>query len=672
MGLFDNELEVQVQATTFPFTKKLRENRLYTAVLSAINGNGSISGALLRSNLTGHGLNTTRYYEYGLNKYLFGLPSSAFTADDFRIDEVTAVLESIEGEPITVNTSYFYFTDIYTWIQWWLYQNEPNYDYTTNSLDIGGVPWKLKNYKLNENEYSPGYTVYFERNGVLTAYATKITDYPPYNQYYIVDYFLDSSPSINHLWLYSPTENLYPTLDDATISEAVDEFLPIVPLRINYSNVNRDKNSELYKDTKEILRTLRLNVDDLIEGATKTRNAENELVNVENLNKVTDIFVLYALNIYGNTQVEKKLLYEITERLEAFSLIDKATYESASSSSSENLPKNSFTVAASNYFYQLEYGYVEKTTINQYRGDVGTYYSSFDFATKSITVSLQTGGSEVTQYLIFDFRISHTVFAFGGNYRYNSTLENYSAGADRTESQDEMVIPITRSFLDNLTLREQDDLLPLCLHMTAYAADAQRVDWHESGALLDIISIVLKVFAFVSLVLDPSGSLGQFLLRLSLYIAANYAIEYILIKLYEWAGDNDFLRSLVTVAAVVTIYFAYVPGGNDLLFADIALTSVYAVTTVFNVRTRYDFGVLEEEYAEFENSKAEVEKKLQEQYDFLNTETLLDPSALLDTRNYRYEEPEDFYVRTLNTAPGQMTFDQLHNYVDNKLNLEYI
>ena len=65
-------------------------------------------------------------------------------------------------------------------------------------------------------------------------------------------------------------------------------------------------------------------------------------------------------------------------------------------------------------------------------------------------------------------------------------------------------------------------------------------------------------------------------------------------------------------------------------------------------------------------------KELEAAHDFLNVDTLIEPSLLIDASNYKYEKPDNFIARTVNPAPGQLVFDELHSYVDNNLNLNYI
>jgi len=145
------------------------------------------------------------------------------------------------------------------------------------------------------------------------------------------------------------------------------------------------------------------------------------------------------------------------------------------------------------------------------------------------------------------------------------------------------------------------------------------------------------------------------------------AFEYVLTKLLFKYEDNQAATNLILVVAVaLSVDFSKLASVQTLL------STVNSVSTVSNIYTKVGFELLEEEKADFLNDVETLKAELEEAYEFLNVDTIIDLDALTSAKEYRYEEADNFFSRTLNTAPGQMCFDQLHDYVDNNLNLEYI
>ena len=658
-GIFKGETVVGVQQQTQAVFEGFPKNRLATAVLRAVQTKQNISSTLQFNNLTSFGNISSQYYTYGKDKYFYGIPESNLAAKNYNITEVEIAINADVGTASTVLSSYLYYPTERIWANWVLQQTYPTFDYSAQEVTISGTLYSIVSITGDFGE------IVVELDSGTVTTTLELTETPSKNVYYIAEFIFDSDPLTEYLWLYDPTTGVYPSLNvDVTIDTA--QFYPIVPIRLNDRNINTDKTTEAYLTTKTLLGYSKLDLDDLTTRVTKKIDEDGNEVNIDNLDKISDIFILYGVNIYAESQQEKKALFEIIEQLEALSYFDETT-------SVADDGTNNFSIRSATFLYELIFDYINTSVVSVIKGKVNTYHTEIDVSSSpsSFIIYKQITGNQCLKYEVVGLHITHSIKEAGQLKEATIELEAHRAGQDLSDTKKSFIIPLNRPQTEGLSPIDADFLFTKSLHLVFYAGDSKYVKWYKTGTFLNLLKFALYVLAVVSLI-SGSADLYEFFVNLATYLAAKYAIEYVLLKLLDKYGDNEVIRALAIIAAIV-VTIAISPGDfGDLAFADQMIQGVNALASVTGIVVKSEFALLEEEYATFTQSKSEYEKELETAQKFLNADTWITPEELISTQAYRYETAEDFFARTLCTYPGQLSFDQLHSYVDNKLNLDYI
>ncbi len=659
-GIFKGETVVSVQQQTQPLFDKFPKNRLTAAILKTVQTQQDISSALKYNNLTSFGNISNQYYVYGRDTYTYGIPESNLAAKNYNIDEVESVITTDIGSALTVTVSYLYYPTEKIWANWILQQTYPTFDYSEQEVTIAGTLYSIESITGDFGEIS---VVLSNTSG--SGIVLEITDEPAKNVYYIAEYILDSDPATQYLWVYDPFTSIYPSLNvDTSIDTA--QFYPIVPIRVNDRNINADKTTELYQTTKRLLNYAKIDLDDLTARVTKKTNDDGDEVDIDELDKISDIFLLYGVNVYAESQLEKRALFEIIEQFADLAYFDETTALIDDGT-------NNFSIRSATFLYEVIFTYINTSVISKIRGPVNSYYTEVDVSSspKKFIIYKQITGSQCLKYEVADLHITHSIKEAGQLKETTISLEAHRDGQELSDTKKAFIIPLNRPQTEGLTPTDADFLFTKSLHLTFYAGDSKYVKWYKTKRFLSLLEFALTVLAVISL-LSGNPTAAEFFIELTIYLSAKYAIEYVLHKILTKYGDNEIIKIIAIVSAIAfTIWIS--PGDfGDLSTADQMIQGVNAVASVTNVAIGAEFDLLGEEIATFTASKEEYEEALDAANKFLNADTWITPEELISTQAYRYETAEDFFSRTLCTYPGQLTFDQLHNYVDNKLNLEYI
>ena len=470
---------------------------------------------------------------------------------------------------------------------------------------------------------------------------------------------------------------------------SAEEFIPIVPIRYNDKNTNDDKTSELYITTKNLLRTTKINLDDFTDQVTKKYNSKNELVNIADLDKISDIFVIYGINIYSDTQEEKEMLFKLFSSLESIAGT-KETFDTALADEVLFTP-STLLINEETFDYDLIYNYVTVTEIEGKVSERDTYTVTFsingthtyvpdgdleeelEYLLDYVTIRHQTTLSTYTEIVIHGLYIYHMVKTVSGGKIHPVNLVTFTEGLELTPEHKNFIIPLRHLDIVDLLTSEGDSIISSSKHLLIYASDSQYLKWYQTGAFLNLLQLTLRVISLVSLIGDSTGSTAQVLLEIGKAIVKQYAFEAILTELFLKFGDNDLAKVILAFAAIYISYNSLDEAAlTKLSTAEKLLRLTSSTSSVLKTYTKSQYSVLEQEYEDFRKDKEALETEIEEAQDILNVGNRLNPSAAINASTYAYEDPNDFYTRTLNTAPGQLVFDQLHNYVDNNLNLDYI
>ena len=691
-GPFGSKTVVAVSAATHQLNKDLPEDRFNNVIFSAISRKTDLSKAISYYQLTGFSSKLRSYYDYAVGNYPTGLPTTNIRNDTYKNTELASVLSSIEGEAVKVIESFLYAPDVNVWGKWWLQENEPTYNYTNHTLEINRVTWNVDSFTPVLNKVTAQFndiTVGLISGNISGSYG-KIGTYPPTNIHIIAEYSLVSNPAVKKIWIYDPTLNTYPEL---TTNEAVDTkgIYPAIPIRYNDRNINEDKDSDEYKASKELFRKITLDFDDITQALTYTQDARGDYQPIPDLHLISDIYFIIGVNVYGEDQGTKELLYRFFQGIKSLGRTTKTIYDNIISTNQNPISRNNLYINAGNLDMDITYNYIDETTETGQIGAIGEYETQFiitnnighsysdgiENQSQSIPVSqlkiqLQTAYNTYQEITVHGLTIGHAINTVKGVRFATFKLSGYTPGQDISDDQKNFVIPLTRTIVEGLTIRESDKVLPISNHIIFYASDSQKISAWENfvGSILaPVLQIVAIVLFVVSL--GKAKSFTDFLYILGKTLATKYAIEYVLKQLFLEAGDNDAAQALIAIAAVAITYKFSIEG-TDLTTAETALKVTNVLSTVSFTRSSAMYELEMDIHEPFMEDLKEVQAELDEIHKQLEVRSSLDLTAIYADRQEIYEEPDEFFERTLNPNPGLVVFDQIPNYVDNALNLDLL
>ena len=103
MGLFSSEIKTYVGTSVSRVIQdSLLPDSIQSAVLDSIFQNGDTVEYIRDRLFNSIGVKAERYYEYGKDHYVHGLPSGEMKEANLGREEATALLASIEGAPVIV------------------------------------------------------------------------------------------------------------------------------------------------------------------------------------------------------------------------------------------------------------------------------------------------------------------------------------------------------------------------------------------------------------------------------------------------------------------------------------------------------------------------------------------------------------------------------------------
>jgi len=693
--IFSGSTRFAVDVTSQPIFPDPTDDDFLNRILKAVRTKRDITGAILIGSLDGPKLQLDAYYKEGRDNFILGLPSTDMVDTGYDNLAVKAVIEGIEGQSVTLKQVLIERPTRLAWGQNLLNTNNTTYRVVEN--DVFDAPYRyitdsIDYYDASETTYrvKGHYTFYddspINNDGDVAGwtsyywYGDWITNYPT-GIYYEVRYYLNSALLDEILWFYELASNVYPTLN-VSDSYVTNDFYPIVPLRQKDININANLNDPLYISSKALLLESRVDLDDMITGVTKQ---EDGTTDIDNIDQISDIFYMLGVSLYGDTQGEKLILYNLIGDLEAQKPGD-INYKG-----SFGLKGVAFVLTSGEYNLVIDYRYITKTTYSGVIGSVGTCETSHvagsvtthtweipdqntrpsdrenetaTYSTGSFTVRQQITSTTIQQYYVYGLNLQHFIRINSNAYKNTTTnIQSYTAGQALTREHKSFLLPLSHSDLDGLDLREIEFIAPRIVHIQVYASNSVYVNWYNSGLFIAVIQIVSYYLLFNGI---QSGS--DLLLAATKQAIMKHVITRILVKLFEEVAGDEFLEALLAIATVYVLYNMGQAGNPTILKSAVdymALTT--AVIEGAGVKTEAGFNTLTNEMDEWQTGvdlyQAEID----------NTNAYI--AGYERTGGYydvTDETPSEFFDRTINPNPGSIAFDHLNNYFDINLNLDNV
>ena len=715
--------------------------------------NTSIAAGLQQANLTGVKANILKYLRYGQDQYINDIPTGGLWYHNINKAAVDVVLDSIEGVGTTIDTLKIQQCDINEYIQFRL-QETTVYNYQLNRISSGGLYYYYTGYTLDgvTGDYQPLLIAEEDRKRVVyqeTTIATvgttetttrrehtKITkviggatvsdiyapgsevtvrevttdinsvtnielseelftelftwviaDIPDINllkAYIIAEYYLDSAPTINKLWVYDKSSGVYPALDDL-VGGGLDTtlMLPIIPIREDFISLNDSAVPNALDSSRGLLQTIGLEIDSYIDAVNS--NADLEFIE--------DAAILFAINVYTQSQSGIKALYNLFAAIEEFQDIDEFEYNDFPVGS--NSPVNVYKIEELRINNVIQFNYITVATVNSVIGAVNSFTSVVTILPSTPVITPvdpedfnpppEPYGGENRSYITIKKQINatqHEVLEIHGLIMTTAiftTVDEAKAVVMALEDDVEgnlrynFSIPLSYAQMYDFTLFESEECVYEALSLTIYAKQTVYLDYYETAGfskLLGIVILVVSVILFI-VSLPAGGSAGQAFMLLGRQLLVQYALTMILSEILTH-NLSDAEKAIVFAAYA---YFSYqnmtsgLPGGTELSLADDIMFSINSVSDIAMIDQAIQLESLQSEIEEFSALAKSKSEQLEEAEAGLSIEGFrhdIVKTLVINT----YEKPTNFYNRTIHTGnPGVIVLDQIESYHDQALKL---
>jgi len=472
---------------------------------------------------------------------------------------------------------------------------------------------------------------------------------------------------------------IYPQVFGAIGSgEFTARMLPIVPVRKNFEDVN-DSGAAGYDagaDTtsRELLDIVGLDFDDIISNI----GDNDDIANIE------DAFIIFGTNIHTTSQGGMAALHSVFKVIGDTAEINHLEWGDPTPTTQIKL--NVFKIEEQNYNSAVSFNYISDFDYTEVIGPVGTYALEVTILPNDAHNVDGTGGGinsyvtitrQINEYQTNKLKI-HGLFMVTNIKTTGTTFKIQTTElSDDPDVMKNFIIPLPLSALNTLSPDQQEIAIYESLHLVIYAQQTTHLEYYETAGFLSLVGIVLEIVAVVLLVisLGASATWSTFLWSLATQILIQYAITLIFMELIQkLAEDGDAAR---VAAFVLYVYASYRFGGGDtskLSTAESLLKIVTLTLDAFNINLGFEAELLDAEIKSWTQDQDEKLEELEAVSDLLESFEGLDPyNIALVTNTHPYEEPTDFYQRTIHTGnPGVLTLDQIHNFASDLLRLPEI
>lgn len=671
-----------VQSLSSRLVNTIPPSPLKGALLDALINDKDILKNILATATSSLNRNLEKYYKYGRDSYVYGLPTAIFNYKVYKYDELKAILESQLGESITITRNDFKYPTIEDLAESYIQNLYPNYNYTTKTGVYNSSNNSFQSAAYDQSIDSIAITVYDsfnEQERVIHIPFPNIT-----SNYFVVIYYKDSDPSSEKIWLYDSSLELYPSLipeDNSAYTNSVPVF-PIVPLRQEYVNINNNIGSVEYQSAKTLLDFISIDIEEIISSITSNESIDN----------VQDAFLLSAINLYTQSQLGIKFLYDIFKNFYYNMRYDSTEYTTAAG---RNLPFTAYIINAQEYNIAIKFNYITYTDVVGSIGDLGVYTNSHTVVTPLPYDSEdydQDGGeqsyiiiryqySETNYYELFIHGLVSTTYIDTGDSGSFKTYINKIS--DNSTEQNAFNIPLPYEILEDYKFQDREAIFLESLIITFYAEDAVHLRYYETSSFQALVEFAITVIQIIFFITgDYAGTTVKILLELNKKYLLKEIIRRIFVELLEEAGDDKGKQTLAVLFYVVASVYAggkfddlssFIDSLSDLESAietmNVVVEAYSTVEQQESIRLNNEMALLEQEQSAFNEWYDSESDKFDNAYMALNNR--IDPTEVRDTvpSNLHNESRDQFLARTSVKNPGKLIVESLSSFADNSLKI---
>ena len=568
MGFFGGKTKTTVGTTV---SRVIPDNVFTSSIdsgsIKALFDKGDIGDYIMEDMVHGVGLRAERMFTDAKKNYTHGLPSGTFLTANNGIEEVTAILASLENNaPITIEYCNFGAPNSFH-MGWLQLVDFYGYNPTTNKLGTLsaslGKEVYLTDIQVNIpigdiDKYEPGTLVqwglpathgynpkiansYTAAKGKLKkdtpvnahisvtepfllvshcyqqgssfvygSFKIPLAVYDDNADYYQASYYVGG---VLKYWAYKANTGSYSTLDAVFNSppEVNGTFFPFVYFRYNKVSTNENKTTPAYLTSKKMVKYLNMDYDEVADNI----NANPDIADV------IQAMMIMAVPANTKNQLEQRYLYDF------FDNVYGATAGQATSMPQLNLSFNdadlpgvrrAIEIKDKLFKMNLNMGELLKKIKTGVIGPIGSYTSSVENYTYSYEHTDNTSGDSATGLTttktktlkahIYRKQISRNVYVeiTVRNLRMMYFVEglHYTTG---DELDDILLVPIDRSVSRTYSIVAREELYTRSLHYVFNSLVVTKIKWYQTG----FFQFVMIIVAIVITVITQGAALQAFL-----------------------------------------------------------------------------------------------------------------------------------------------------------------
>ena len=499
---------------------------------------------------------------------------------------------------------------------------------------------------------------------------------PPEHEYVMVSYTVTVGGVTEIKYLtYIYESGGIPELDNLLdFTEASGEFYPRIYATLNGQRLNRStlKGTEPYKSSRNMGRRIGIDWSNLVDMLYDGIGG--------NAGDTKQMFVGFCAPLNTDDEVIQEYLYRFFNK----TLQDL------------NTPANpiqgfdvvqglSLSVKDNAYNHIFAFSHIGKATVTGSIGDVGSYSSGYQPRTVIGTASGGSGFSRFfrriysSPYHYLRYQFSETEYYEIRIFDAKSVHEFSGGGTTVTGTDSALVIPLDRSALPSMNLRESEILFSKCFYMVINVFKVIKTKWYQRGIFKVVMAVVAIVIAVVSV--GAGAPMSAYLLAAAYAVGVSVAVSVavtVLSKLLVKLGvDSGIIAVIAVIIAVIAIFVG--AGGSASKLLDVsAKTLLQAANAAFNVASRMNAIELKKimkQMDEFQAYAKEQWEKIDKAQELLIKGVPLDMELLMSNSRsavlIHVGETADMYLsRSIGLGNvGALSFDILSTYVDNSLML---
>ncbi len=405
-------------------------------------------------------------------------------------------------------------------------------------------------------------------------------------------------------WLYRIADNTYPSAHAVYSTKTIDDMYPVSVIRRQKSFTNANKDTEVYRDTRMIMKRIRMEIDDITDNVAEQDGYED----------VDDVFVNFAFSPNDTHPLISKLLfhhfYNVIVNLAVVS--NNGEYRTYFEQQDAN---NETTWYDHEFTDDLSGTIPDGTGVGSYShsitSEISGYYTSSDGETEVpiyqdwLHIYYQKTETTYSYIKLRDLKATSQIsYAGYTRYKVNGLVERSGHwGEPSVDKPEYLTIPLSRMLIDNhLDYEDQMIVYQHLFRIDVYSLQIVKTEWYESG-------IFKGLFFFIAVVVTISSfGAGATLFSILQTVVVNILILKFVVFVAEVTGNAEF-AVIVGIVASIVLGGAGFGSGFDIGTAEMLTSSVTKFSEIY---TSASEGILNEMEDELSDIQQETQTLLNE------------------------------------------------------------